>query len=85
VKLHRIHAAPASGKGGCSFDVGTVRWRGEGGDQAEKREMARRLSDEKMLRPLLAEFLRRHTPEQCIPSYPEGEKQRGSPVIYVRK
>ena len=29
-RWHRVHAAPASGRGGCSFDIGPVRWRGEG-------------------------------------------------------
>ncbi len=39
-----MHAAPASGRGGCSLDTGPVRWRGEGGDQAAKRELAYRLA-----------------------------------------
>jgi len=30
-RWHRIHASPASGRGGCSLDTGPVRWRGEGG------------------------------------------------------
>lgn len=29
-RLHRIHAAPASGVGGNSFDLGPFRWRPEG-------------------------------------------------------
>lgn len=43
-QLHRIHAAPAAGKGGVSFDVGPVRWRPEGGSPEERRAMAYRLS-----------------------------------------
>ena len=43
-RWHRIHASPASGRGGCSLDTGPVRWRGEGGDQATKRELAYRLA-----------------------------------------
>jgi hypothetical protein len=43
-RWHRVHAAPASGRGGCSLDVGPVRWRGEGGDQETKRELAYRLA-----------------------------------------
>jgi hypothetical protein len=45
-KLHRLHASQAVGKGGNSFDVGPVRWRGDGdaeGVREYKREMARRL------------------------------------------
>lgn len=42
--LHRHHAAPASGRGGSSFDLGPVRWRGEGGDGDLKRAMAYRLA-----------------------------------------
>jgi hypothetical protein len=38
------HAAPASGRGGCSLDIGPVRWRGEGGEQETKRELAYRLA-----------------------------------------
>ena len=41
---HRVHAAPASGRGGCSLDIGPVRWRGEGGDQESKRELAYRMA-----------------------------------------
>ena len=41
---HRVHAAPAMGRGGCSLDIGSVRWRGEGGDQETKRELAYRLA-----------------------------------------
>jgi hypothetical protein len=41
---HRVHAAPASGRGGCSLDIGPTRWRGEGGDQETKRELAYRLA-----------------------------------------
>lgn len=49
LKLHRIHAAPAAGKGGCSFDLGGIRWRGDGGaptpeGQERKRAMAYRLA-----------------------------------------
>jgi hypothetical protein len=40
----RVHAAPASGRGGCSFDIGPVRWRGEGGSQEDKRDLAYRLA-----------------------------------------
>ena len=43
-RWHRIHASPASGRGGCSLDTGPVRWRGEGGDQETKRELAYRLA-----------------------------------------
>ena len=43
-RWHRVHAAPASGRGGCSLDIGPVRWRGEGGTQEAKRELAYRLS-----------------------------------------
>jgi len=43
-RWHRVHAAPASGRGGCSLDIGPVRWRGEGGDQETKREVAYRLA-----------------------------------------
>ena len=43
-RWHRVHAAPASGRGGCSLDTGPVRWRGEGGDQEAKRELAYRLA-----------------------------------------
>ena len=43
-RWHRVHAAPASGRGGCSLDTGPVRWRGEGGDQETKRELAYRLA-----------------------------------------
>jgi hypothetical protein len=43
-RWHRVHAAPASGRGGCSLDVGPVRWRGEGGTREEKRELAYRLT-----------------------------------------
>ena len=43
-RWHRVHAAPASGRGGCSLDVGPVRWRGEGGTQEERRELAYRLA-----------------------------------------
>ena len=43
-RWHRVHAAPASGRGGCSFDIGPVRWRGEGGNQEAKRELAYRLA-----------------------------------------
>jgi hypothetical protein len=43
-RWHRVHAAPASGRGGCSLDIGPVRWRGEGGTQEEKRELAYRLA-----------------------------------------
>lgn len=41
-RLHRIHAAPATGKGGCRLDVGGVTWRGEGGGDG-RRAMAHRL------------------------------------------
>jgi hypothetical protein len=41
---HRVHAVTASGRGGCSLDIGPVRWRGEGGDQEAKRELAYRLA-----------------------------------------
>ncbi len=43
-RWHRVHAAPASGRGGCSFDIGPTRRRGEGGDQETKRELAYRLA-----------------------------------------
>ena len=43
-RWHRVHAAPASGRGGCSLDVGPVRWRGDGGDQETKRELAYRMA-----------------------------------------
>ena len=43
-RWHRVHAAPASGRGGCSLDIGPVRWRGEGGTQEAKRELAYRLA-----------------------------------------
>ena len=43
-RWHRVHAAPASGRGGCSLDIGPIRWRGEGGDQESKRELAYRLA-----------------------------------------
>jgi hypothetical protein len=43
-RWHRVHAAPASGRGGCSLDIGPLRWRGEGGDQETKRELAYRLA-----------------------------------------
>ena len=43
-RWHRVHAAPASGRGGCSLDVGPVRWRGEGSDQETKRELAYRMA-----------------------------------------
>jgi hypothetical protein len=43
-RWHRVHAAPASGRGGCSLDIGPTRWRGEGGDQETKRELAYRLA-----------------------------------------
>jgi hypothetical protein len=43
-RWHRVHAAPASGRGGCSLDIGPTRWRGEGGDQKTKRELAYRLA-----------------------------------------
>jgi len=43
-RWHRIHASPASGRGGCSLDTGPVRWRGEGGDHETKRELAYRLA-----------------------------------------
>jgi hypothetical protein len=43
-RWHRVHAAPASGRGGCSLDIGPVRWRGEGGDQESKRELAYRMA-----------------------------------------
>ena len=43
-RWHRVHAAPASGRGGCSLDIGAIRWRGEGGDQETKREVAYRLA-----------------------------------------
>jgi hypothetical protein len=43
-RWHRVHAAPASGRGGCSLDIGPVRWRGEGGDQETKRELAYRMA-----------------------------------------
>ena len=43
-RWHRVHAAPALGRGGCSLDTGPVRWRGEGGDQETKRELAYRLA-----------------------------------------
>jgi hypothetical protein len=42
-RWHREHAAPVSGRGGCSLDIGPVRWRGEGGDQDTKRELAYRM------------------------------------------
>ena len=42
-RWHRIHASPALGRGGCSLDIGPVRWRGEGGEQETKRELAYRL------------------------------------------
>ena len=41
---NRVHAVPASGRGGCSLDIGPVRWRGEGGDQEAKRELAYRMA-----------------------------------------
>ena len=43
-RWHRVHASPASGRGGCSLDIGPVRWGGEGGDQETKRELAYRLA-----------------------------------------
>ena len=43
-RWHRVHASPASGRGGCSLDIGPVRWRGEGGDQQSKRELAYRMA-----------------------------------------
>ena len=43
-RWHRVHAVPASGRGGCSLDIGPVRWRGAGGDQETKRELAYRLA-----------------------------------------
>ena len=43
-RWHRVHAAPATGRGGCSLDIGPTRWRGEGGDQETKRELAYRLA-----------------------------------------
>ena len=43
-RWHRVHAAPASGRGGCSLDIGPIRWRGEGGDHETKREVAYRLA-----------------------------------------
>jgi hypothetical protein len=43
-RWHRVHAAPAMGRGGCSLDIGPVRWRGEGGDQEAKRELAYRMA-----------------------------------------
>jgi len=43
-RWHRVHAVPASGRGGCSLDIGAIRWRGEGGDQETKREVAYRLA-----------------------------------------
>jgi hypothetical protein len=43
-RWHRVHAAPAMGRGGCSLDIGPVRWRGEGGDQESKSELAYRLA-----------------------------------------
>jgi hypothetical protein len=43
-KLHRIHAAPISGVGGCSLDIGPTRWRGEGGSMDERRAQSFRLS-----------------------------------------
>lgn len=44
--LHRIHAAPAAGLGGRSFDVGPFRWRAEGGpkDGELARAVAHRLA-----------------------------------------
>ncbi|NNE17800.1 MAG: hypothetical protein HKN10_04905 [Myxococcales bacterium] len=43
-RWHRVHAAPATGRGGCSLDIGPVRLRGDGGDQETKRELAYRLA-----------------------------------------
>ncbi|HEX2679553.1 MAG TPA: hypothetical protein VHM19_23045 [Polyangiales bacterium] len=44
-RLHRIHAAPATGKGGCSVDIGGDRWRGDGSDNRDtKRLTARRIA-----------------------------------------
>jgi len=43
-RWHRVHAAPTSGRGGCSLDTGPVRRRGEGGDRETKRELAYRLA-----------------------------------------
>jgi hypothetical protein len=43
-RWHRIHASPALGRGGCSLDIGAVRWRGEGGDPEAKRELAYRMA-----------------------------------------
>ena len=46
-RWHRVHAALTSAigcHGGCSLDIGPVRWRGEGGDQETKRELAYRLA-----------------------------------------
>ena len=40
-KLHRMHAEPSTGN---SFDIGSVRWRGDGGDNDLKRAMSYRLS-----------------------------------------
>ena len=40
-KLHRVHAMPSTGN---SFDIGSVRWRGDGGDNDLKRAMSYRLS-----------------------------------------
>ena len=45
-RWHRVHAAPASGRGGCSLDIGPVRWRGEGGEQETKRELVRNVIGE---------------------------------------
>ena len=43
-RWHRVHAAPASGRGGCSLVIGPIRWRGEGSDRETKREVAYRLA-----------------------------------------
>lgn len=42
--LHRLHASPASGLGGVSFDLEEYRWRCDGGGKGERtRATARRL------------------------------------------
>jgi hypothetical protein len=45
-RLHRIHAAPASGQGGRSFDLGGYRWRPTeaGKDSEDARAIAHRLA-----------------------------------------
>lgn len=44
-RLHRVHAAPARGKGGCRVDIGSITWRPEGpGALEERRACAYRMA-----------------------------------------